>query len=145
MIEKFTENLDPFLSKEAIETHFYGHHIKYYENLQKMLPEENNLEKILKDYSKENNLNIYNNAAQLFNHNLFWKSIKLNTFDKDISDFLERKLNFKENLKQIASSVFGSGWVWLVKKKRDGELEIIKTKDGDIPPKEYEPLINLDL
>ena len=54
------------------------------------------------------------------------------------------KENFIEQFRTVANSVFGSGWVWLVKEA--GEIKITKTSNADNPIAHNQtPLLTLDL
>lgn len=137
-----SSNLEPFLSNQAVNIHFQFHHLKYVENLEKLAPNERSLFEIIRNYPKLQFPNIYNNAAQIINHNIFWQSMKLNTKNEEILNFLNKKINFTEDFKEKASKLFGSGWVWLV--YQDKQLKIITTHDGDYPENSI-PILNLDV
>ena len=64
---------------------------------------------------------MFNNAAQSFNHDFYWKSMKPNgggkpggklaaAIDKDFGGYD----NFRKEFVNKALTVFGSGWAWLV-------------------------------
>ena len=82
---------------------------------------------------------IFNNAAQAWNHTFFWHSMSPSgghIDDSEINDKIIRDFgsfeNFKAEFKQASTSLFGSGWVWLVEEK-DKTLKIIKTSNADTP------------
>jgi len=53
--------------------------------------------------------------------------------------------NFKEQFKQASSSVFGSGWAWLVKDS-SGKLSIVTTPNQNSPVSDnLIPVIGLDV
>jgi len=134
-------NLSPYLSKEALEIHYHGHHLKYVENLQKLLPNCSlPLEEIISKYSE--NTPIYNNAAQILNHNIFWQSMKKDSYNPLILEFLNKEIEFEKKFILETNKMFGSGWVWLV--SENSALKILSTKDG-IYPKNCTPIINIDL
>ncbi|MDD5548996.1 MAG: superoxide dismutase, partial [Sulfurovaceae bacterium] len=81
---------------------------------------------------------LFNNAAQVYNHTFYWNCLTPN--ETKISDSLKNNIekefgsidNFKKEFIASATSLFGSGWTWLVKKD-DGSLAIINTSNADTP------------
>ncbi|CAO5675999.1 MAG: Superoxide dismutase [Fe] [Holosporales bacterium] len=145
------------LSKEAYEKMFtpelfalhYGkHHMGYVNKLNDFIKgtpyDQMSLDEIIESTHKRTDplmVKIFNNAAQIFNHNLFWDSISLDGGSPDaqmlaaIVKEYETYDNFKAAFKKAAMDVFGSGWVWIVLDDTNGEkgLKIITTPNGDIP------------
>lgn len=150
-------SLEPIISEKTIDFHYGKHHQTYVNKLNdltKEKPELNSL--ILEDLIKKSANNdelkaIFNNAAQVFNHDFFWQS--LSPEKKEISPKLLAKIeedftsleNFKEEFIQSALAQFGSGWAWLVKNK-ENKLGIIKTANADNPlSKDLTPLFTIDV
>ncbi len=150
-------SLEPIISEKTIDFHYGKHHQTYVNKLNdltKEKPELNSL--ILEDLIKKSANNdelkaIFNNAAQVFNHDFFWQS--LSPEKKEISSKLLAKIeedftsleNFKEEFIQSALAQFGSGWAWLVKNK-ENKLGIIKTANADNPlSKDLTPLFAIDV
>lgn len=73
-----TNSLEPFMSAETLEFHYGKHHLAYVNKLNELQEgtefENMNLEEIIKNSQG----GIFNNAAQIWNHNLFWDSLKIN-------------------------------------------------------------------
>ena len=92
-----------------------------------MIGKEDLTGKTLENLIKNSSGKIFNNAAQVWNHNFYWRSLTpkstkpkgklLIAIKKQFGSFNEFKKKFKE--KALAN--FGSGWTWLVKKS-DGSL-----------------------
>jgi len=136
--------LEPHISSKTLEFHYGKHHQAYIDNLNKLIAgtdlEKESLENIILATVKDSEqAAIFNNAAQAYNHDFFWKGLRptdgplepvaelLALIDKSFGSVGE----FYGNFKTAATGVFGSGWVWLVK---DGEdLKIIKTANADNP------------
>jgi Fe-Mn family superoxide dismutase len=127
------EQWQPYLTKQLVDCHYNMHHMQYVKRL--IASGVNEYMDVLKDpYSYTTSQ--MNNALQIYNHNLFWQSMKLNTtaFDVNIDEF-----------KKNANSIFGSGWTWLVQNKITKQIISINTKDAEKPSDQYVILACLDL
>lgn len=136
--------LEPHISTKTLEFHHGKHHQAYIDNLNKFVA-GTPLEKdpvssiVLKTAGREGKEAIFNNAAQVYNHDFFWKCLQ--PADRDIIIPIELKNavihsfgsweKMIEELKGAALSQFGSGWVWLV--KEDSNVKIVKTSNADTP------------
>ncbi|KAK6936446.1 Manganese/iron superoxide dismutase, N-terminal [Dillenia turbinata] len=117
--------LEPHMSKETLDYHWGKHHRTYVENLNKQIVGTELDGMILEDiilatYNKGVFLPPFNNAAQVWNHEFFWESMKpdgggkpseelLELINKDFGSFEK----FVNQFKLAASTQFGSGWAWL--------------------------------
>jgi Fe-Mn family superoxide dismutase len=94
---------------------------------------------------------IFNNAAQIWNHTFYWKSMKGNGGGEPPAE-LKSKIDasfgsvdaFRKELASTAVSQFGSGWAWLV---LDGNLlKVVKTANANIPiTMGLKPLLVIDV
>lgn len=149
-----TDALEPVMSRETLEYH-HGKHVQaYVNNLNALIPgtpyENASLETITKTAEGP----IFNNGAQILNHNIFFDQLAPESeakhaptgklaasIDKEFGSFDE----FKKQFKDAAVSQFGSGWAWLVKNKT-GELKIVKTPNAGNPLRdELTPLLVCDV
>lgn len=153
----YAENaLEPYISAKTLRFHYGKHHKGYIDNLNKLI--ENTefadlpLEKIITSTAgKPENTAIFNNAAQSWNHALYWQSLKPNGGGEPSASFKQRiDASFgsvdacRKELTTAALTQFGSGWAWLV---QDGEkLKVIKTANADTPlVKGMKPLLVIDV
>jgi Fe-Mn family superoxide dismutase len=147
-------DLEPFLSAETLEFHHEKHHRAYFDNLSKLIVgtelENKSLEEIiLFSFSKKEMRNIYNNAAQVFNHDFYFKSLKKDIkpserFLKMIDDSFGSWTKFEEEFKAKALAQFGSGWTWLV--LNGAKLEVVSTSNADNPlVLGMKPLMTIDV
>lgn len=134
--------LEPFVSEKTLDFHHGKHHQAYVDNLNKLITgtELENLslmEIIKKTSTNPEQKSIFNNAAQVFNHDFFWHSLQPAVAKLEIPDEILSEIiasfgsleNFKEEFKNSALTQFGSGWAWLV--KIGDKLEIKKTANAD--------------
>ncbi len=128
------------ISSETIDIHYGKHHQTYFTNLKNLISgtefEEMGLELIIKKSFSENKA-IFNNSAQVFNHDFYWKS--LSPEKKEISDFVLNEIkkdfgsldNFKAELKDVSLKQFASGWSWII---LDGDkIKIVSTSNAENP------------
>jgi len=143
--------LEPHLDAQTVETHYSKHHNGYVNKLNELLadlPEflelgndQNGLEKLLQNIEKlpkEIQTAVFNNAGQVYNHNLYWETLTPNAgnCDDELKSKIENKFgsfeNFVKEFSALGVSQFGSGWVWL-SLDSENNLEISKTSNADSP------------
>jgi Fe-Mn family superoxide dismutase len=140
----YAENaLEPVVSAKTISFHYGKHHKAYADKLNELVAdtayEQMSLEEIVKKSAgNDKDKLIFNNAAQVWNHDFYWQSMapKGGEPSGKIADALKSSFGgvkeFKEAFAKAAVAQFGSGWAWLVKGK-DGKLEITTTSNADTP------------
>jgi Fe-Mn family superoxide dismutase len=148
--------LEPYISARTIKYH-YGKHHKGYVNKTKLLIKgtpfvRTSLEELVRrSHAKIDHTAIYNNAAQVFNHNFYWNSMHPGggelpagvLMDRIKSSFGSYK-SFREAFIDAAIGHFGSGWVWLIRKGE--ELGIVATSNADTPiTQDVAPLLVIDV
>lgn len=145
--------LAPHISAETLEFHYGKHHQAYVTNLNNLAKgteyENLDLEAIIR---KAPAGGIFNNAAQVWNHTFFWNSLKPNGGGEPVGALaaaIAKKwgsfAEFRQAFQASATSNFGSGWTWLVK-KADGNLDIVNTSNAGTPLTTGDkPLITVDV
>lgn len=144
--------LEPHISQETLEYHYGKHHQTYVDKLNGLIPgtefENTSLEEIITKASGT----IFNNGAQVWNHTFYWNCLApqgggepsgalLEAIEKSFGSFSD----FKEKFSQSATTLFGSGWAWLVKNS-DGSLDIVGTSNAGNPLIEGKtPLLTCDV
>ncbi len=135
----FEENaLEPFISKETIEYHYHKHHAGYVNKLNELIKGTEFDKMSLSSIIRSSEGAIFNNAAQIFNHTFYWKSIS--ALKSSPGEELLTKINndfgsldaLKKEFLDAGVSLFGSGWVWLVREP-NGQLMIKKTQNANTP------------
>ena len=129
--------LAPVISAETLKLHHGKHHKKYVDTTNQLLEKEPLAASSLEQVVKTAKGKLFNNAAQAWNHDFYWRSLSpkrqrpsgalLHRLEKDFGSY-ER---FDDAFAAAANGQFGSGWAWLVDK--DGKLEVAATSNADTP------------
>jgi Fe-Mn family superoxide dismutase len=143
--------LEPYISSETIRYHYAKHHAAYVDKLN-ILKEGTEFEKKPLEYIIKNARGaLFNNAAQVYNHDFYWYGLThlSHGASVELSDCIERDFGSMQKFKEIfiakATALFGSGWVWLVLDK-DAKLIIKEYSNADNPLKEnLTPLLTCDV
>lgn len=140
------------ISEEAFNFHHGKHHAAYVNNLNNLIKgtafEEMKLDEIIKKAEG----GLFNNAAQHFNHDFFWKCLSPNgggAASGKIVDEINASFGsfdaFKEQFSKAATTLFGSGWAWLAK-NTDNKLEILQLSNAGTPiTLDKKPILTLDV
>lgn len=148
MITKLTnvkhEAYTPYLSKETLLFHYDKHHIGYEKKYNTLtqgtefgdMQLEDSLG-IISDQIRngnKSNISIFNNGAQVWNHNFYWHSMDINMNIEDRFPNIppQSRDELRENFISAGEKHFGSGWLWIVKTDRD-QIDIMTTSNADSP------------
>jgi Fe-Mn family superoxide dismutase len=139
----FADNaLEPVISAATIGFHHGKHHKGYVDTLLKLVAgtamADKSLETIiLETVGQPEHEKIFNNAAQIWNHNFYWNSLSpvaqapsgklAAAIDRDFGSFDK----CKQALIKVSVDQFGTGWGWLV--HHGGRLKAVSTGDADVP------------
>jgi Fe-Mn family superoxide dismutase len=153
----YAENaLEPVITANTIGFHYGKHHKGYVDNLNKLVIgteyADLSLEKIITGTAgRTEKAAIFNNAAQIWNHTFYWKSMRpKGGGEPPVALKQKMETSFgsvdacKKELASAAVSQFGSGWAWLVL-DRD-MLKVVKTANADLPlTTGMKPLLTIDV
>ena len=132
------EALEPHMSRETLEYHYGKHHKTYVDNANKLIVGTEFENASLEEAVKKSSGKLFNNVAQIWNHNFFWDSLtpKQSAPGKKLADALVKQFggvdDFKKLFTETAVGTFGSGWAWLVQ-KADGSLAVTSTSNAATP------------
>lgn len=139
-IQYSEKSLEPILSAETINFHHGKHHAGYANTLNSLTEgtefQNLSLEQIIVK-SRGAQPKIFNNASQLFNHNFYWKCLKVseNLADGKLKDMINAQFGsfekFCEEYIAFAGTMFGSGWSWLL--EEGGKLKFFNTSNAENP------------
>lgn len=135
--------LEPVISRETVDLHYGKHHKGYLDRLNSLiggteLADEPLEEIVARSADDPVRTKVFNNAAQVWNHDFYWQSMKPGGGGRPPLELCRRieaafgsTADLERRLGEAAISQFGSGWAWLVE---DGEnLRIIETGNADNP------------
>ena len=143
--------LAPVMSADTLNYH-YGKHLQtYLDNVYRMIEGTPFADMKLKDMITKAQGALYKNAAQAFNHIIFFK--QLTPTPTTISPLLTQALvarfgsvdAFKSEFSNAAATLFGSGWVWLAL-DANNVLQIVPEPNAGNPiTRNMRPLMCIDV
>ena len=132
--------LEPYMSEKTLDFHYGKHHKAYVDAANRLVQgsglETMALEEVIrlaaKDAAKQQ---LFDSAAQIWNHTFFWHCLKPKGGGKpkgEVAQALDQGFGgydkFRTEFKTACVSQFGSGWGWLV---LDGNrLKVLKTANA---------------
>lgn len=136
--------LEPIISAKTVSFHYGKHQAAYVQKTNELIKGTDLEEKSLEDLiligaSDSVYTALFNNAAQAWNHDFYWKSLTSEAPLQEIPAFLKKKIEsdfgsveeLRNKLIEKGISQFGSGWVWLIFEK--GHLKVVSTSNAQNP------------
>ena len=135
--------LAPVISAETIECHYGKHHAGYVRKLNAAIEGSRHaslgLEELIRKVAGQtDDSDIFNNAAQVWNHTFYWNSMSpagggdpSGDAAKAIRQSFGSFADFKNAFSNAAAGQFGSGWAWVV--KTASGIAIETTANADTP------------
>jgi Fe-Mn family superoxide dismutase len=134
--------LEPHMSAETLRYHHDKHHQKYVDTLNELTEgtelADKRLSEVVKETAKDGG-KLFNQAAQVLNHDFFWASMTPQGGGKPEGELLSKIEetfggfdDFKDEFIDKAKGHFGSGWAWLVTDDKLN-LKIVDTHDAGNP------------
>ncbi len=150
--------LQPVISGKTIGFHYGKHHLGYLNNMNRLLEakpalEDLSLAAITQHAWEQQDMALFNNAAQVWNHDFYWQSMtpKAGTtpsasLHDAIKDSFGDMKTLRDAFHQQAMQQFASGWAWLVR-GADGRLAVTRTPNAQTPMTEkgVTPLLTIDV
>jgi Fe-Mn family superoxide dismutase len=148
--------LEPIISAKTLSFHHGRHHRAYVENTNRLIAgtelADLPLDQIvIATTGKAERANIFNNAAQAWNHSFYWHCL-MPKGGGEPPTALRQKIEeafgsvdaCKKELADSAIAQFGSGWAWLV--LEGSKLKVVKTANADTPLAQgLTPLLTIDV
>ena len=151
--------LEPYIDAQTMSIHHTKHHQAYITNLNAAIEKHpelagKSLENLLSDLNaipEDIRMAVRNHGGGTWNHNMFWEIMepKMGGMPSgELTRALEAAFGsfdaFKAEFEKAATTRFGSGWAWLVK-KGDG-LAVVSTANQDNPLSDGStPILGIDV
>jgi Fe-Mn family superoxide dismutase len=149
--------LEPFIDAQTMTIHHTKHHQTYVDKLNQALssfPEFNGLSvdqlmMRLADIPESIRTAVRNHGGGHANHSFFWPLLKRdvplkNPVKAAIENSFRTYEQFERQFSEAASTLFGSGWAWLV--SDNGALRITTTPNQDNPLTQgLTPILGIDV
>ncbi len=144
--------LEPYISAETLHFHHDKHYAGYVAKLAELTEGTRYAAMPLEEIVLGSDGAIFNNAAQAWNHVFFFEQLSPKAKHHP-SGMLRRAIDeefgslddLKRRMTTAATSLFGSGWVWLAA-DRDGRLYIISKQNAGTPlTDDLTPLLAIDV
>ncbi|AKT91304.1 superoxide dismutase (Fe) [Campylobacter ureolyticus RIGS 9880] len=136
------------VSEKTCNFHHGKHHNTYVNKFNDLVKDSEFKDACFYDILTKAKGGLFNNAAQVYNHDFYWDCIAKKS---DISDELKKALDenfndFKAEFLKAATTLFGSGWCWLAYDPNSKKLEIIQTSNAATPVTDGKiPLLVVDV
>jgi Fe-Mn family superoxide dismutase len=147
--------LEPYISRRTLAEHHGRHHAAYVEKTRRLVQrtplESASLEQIVRASSQQRDQSLFNAAAQAWNHEFFWKSMRPGgggeahgQMAQLIDEGFGSQRAFSQEFVTVAGDQFGSGWAWLV--LDGGRLRVTATSNAETPlTMAQKPLLAIDV
>ena len=144
--------LAPQVSEETLRFHHDKHYVGYVNKLNELIVDTPYAEQPLEDIVVSADGAIFNNAAQMWNHEFFFDELSpkaqtrptgalLKAIDENFGSFDQ----LKAQMEKAAAGLFGSGWTWLAQQP-DGKLvNVAEYNDGKPMTRGLKPLLTVDV
>lgn len=148
-----------YISEQTLNLHHGKHYTGYVNKLNDLVKEtelnDKNLVEIINISHKNGEMKaIFNNSAQIWNHEFYFncldpngggvpKGVIFEKIEQSFGDFT----TFLEKFKTAALNQFGSGWTWLCFDKKTQALVITGTQNAETPITNSDiiPLLTIDV
>ncbi len=149
------DGLEPYISGQTVNFHYGKHHRGYVDKTNELVKNTDlaglTLEELIINSAESKNQQLFNNAAQSWNHTFYWRGMKSKGGGSpagDLAKAITRSFGsvekFNENFSQSAENRFGSGYTWLV--VQGDTLKIMNTSNADTPVAHgIRPLLTIDV
>jgi len=130
--------LEPQIGRETVNLHYEKHHGGYVKKLNELVEGKPEAKATLEDLIRSSEGAIFDNAAQVWNHDFYWRSMQPGgcaepngALGEAIAGSFGSFDDLRREFVEAGTHHFGSGWVWLVSHR--GRLRITTTPDADLP------------
>ncbi|MFR9620557.1 MAG: superoxide dismutase [Rikenellaceae bacterium] len=144
--------LEPAISRRMLTLHHDKHYQGYVDTLNRLIENTPYANMSLEEIVNQAEGNIFNNAAQAWNHEFYFAQFShtpqpmpgerlLEALGRSFGSFEY----FRATVLEAATSLFGSGWVWLVADSKDDLALIRESNAGNPMGRGYRPMLTIDV
>lgn len=142
--------LAPHISAETLDYHYGKHHASYVDKLNGLVEGKPESDKSLEELIRTAEGGVFNNAAQIWNHTFYWRSLAPDGGGEPsgaLKEAIERDFGSvqacKDALAECVKTHFGSGWAWLAVDR--GQVQVVSGHDAGNPLRDgATPLLTID-
>jgi len=152
-------SLEPAISARTVTYHYGKIHRGYVQTTNAMIAgtpyaDMPLVEIVQKSAADPAQKQLFNNAAQIWNHDFYWRSLTPKSGGQPgaqlsamLVDGFGSFSQFHDQFLASADGQFGSGWLWLVMERSTKKLRLVKSANADTPVtgKIYAPLAVIDV
>ena len=144
--------LEPYISAETLHFHHDKHYAGYVQKLAELAEGTHFQSMPLEEVIRSSDGAIFNNAAQVWNHEFYFEELspapKVSP-SGELRRAIDAEFGSVDDLKRrmttAATTLFGSGWVWLAT-DGDGQLYILSKPNAETPLTDgLTPLLCIDV
>ena len=130
-----------FPSEETINFHYHKHHQAYIDHTNKLLIGNHLANATLEDIVTHSEGELFENAAQAWNHTFYWLTLSPGptdlSYNSDLATEIELQFGgmapFREKFIASSKALFGSGWTWLAYDRKRNKLLVINSQNAGNP------------
>lgn len=143
--------LEPHMSRETLAFHHGKHHKTYVDKANELIKGTRFEAMAVEDIIRKSSGKVFNNVAQAWNHAFFWQCLtpRQSPPAAKLARLLDEQFGglekFKRQFAEAGENVFGSGWVWLVKKSNGALAITAKQNAGNPLTSGQQPLLVCDV
>lgn len=137
------DDLEPYMDEETVRIHYTKHTYGYFDKTNELIKNSKyknikTLDELLKHPTVHKDEQLFNQAAQAWNHDFWWQSLApagqqpSKIFNEHIKKQYGSFTDFKKQFIESAKTIFGSGWCWCVLRK-NRNIDIVQTHNADTP------------
>jgi Fe-Mn family superoxide dismutase len=132
--------LAPHISARTLDIHYERHHRGYLRKLEGLIGGKPEAEQSLEQIVRSSRGSVFNNAAQVWNHGFYWEGMKAGGGGDPrsrVADAIRKDFGslpaFRARFVDTATSLFGSGYVWLYLEPATGRLAVEGRPNAESP------------
>eukprot|EP00238_Polyblepharides_amylifera_P012399 CAMPEP_0196580876 /NCGR_PEP_ID=MMETSP1081-20130531/31195_1 /TAXON_ID=36882 /ORGANISM="Pyramimonas amylifera, Strain CCMP720" /LENGTH=195 /DNA_ID=CAMNT_0041900897 /DNA_START=195 /DNA_END=782 /DNA_ORIENTATION=+ len=146
--------LEPHMSKDTLSFHWGKHLLTYVTNVNTAVAGTDDENLSMEEIMKKSSGGLFNNSAQVWNHDFFFQGMSPNGGGKPTGKLLEmiessfgsfEEFSEKFQAAGAPGPAFGSGWVWLVANGDKLEIQFTQNAENPLASGTGTPIVTYDV